>query len=225
MVSPWALYGTHAVRHLSGAQPSDGMQILSCKAEVDDIMPYIKAFNSLVRRRPFLVQRLEEVLKKLLTSLEFFDEDGRQKIAIGAPLETLASRIVVHCPVCVQTCVAIGLLGQGPCIVFVRARVQSCIPYLHHTCSPSSPSLDTFFSSWKRGGITSWTIRSKARNSVVSIRAVRCRWSRLFDPVPSDMKSTSVLSLSIADNRLARFCAHFQVNEHNCPCGSAPMDF
>lgn len=47
-------------------------------------MPFVKAFGSLVRRRPFLVQRLEEVLKKLLTSLEFFDEDGRKKIAIGA---------------------------------------------------------------------------------------------------------------------------------------------
>ena len=62
------------------------VQILACKAEVDDIMPFVKAFHNLARRRPFLVQRLEEVLKKLLTSAEFFDDDGRQKIAIGAPL-------------------------------------------------------------------------------------------------------------------------------------------
>ena len=59
-------------------------QILACKAEVSDIRPFIAAFKDLVRRRPFLVQRLEEVLKKLLTSLEFFDDDGRRKIAIGA---------------------------------------------------------------------------------------------------------------------------------------------
>ena len=48
-------------------------------------MPFIKAFKEMVRRRPFLVQRLEEVLKKLLTSCEFFDDDGRKKIAISAP--------------------------------------------------------------------------------------------------------------------------------------------
>jgi mRNA-degrading endonuclease YafQ of YafQ-DinJ toxin-antitoxin module len=46
-------------------------------------LPFIKAFKEMVRRRPFLVQRLEEVLKKLLTSLEFFEGDGRKKIAIG----------------------------------------------------------------------------------------------------------------------------------------------
>jgi hypothetical protein len=79
---------------------------------VDDIMPYIKAFNNLVRRRPFLVQRLEEVLKKLLTSLEFFDEDGRQKIAIGTPLETLATRSLVNFPVFMKTCSLI-FTGRG----------------------------------------------------------------------------------------------------------------
>lgn len=59
------------------------LQIFACRAEVDEILPFVKAFHGLVRRRPFLVQRLEEVLKKLLTSLEFFDNEGRKKIAIG----------------------------------------------------------------------------------------------------------------------------------------------
>jgi hypothetical protein len=58
-------------------------QVLACKPEVDEILPFVKAFHALVRRRPFLLQRLEEVLTKLLTSLEFFDEEGRKKIAIG----------------------------------------------------------------------------------------------------------------------------------------------
>lgn len=61
----------------------DILQIFACVAEVDEIVPFVKAFHGLVRRRPFLVQRLEEVLKKLLTSLEFFDNEGRKKIAIG----------------------------------------------------------------------------------------------------------------------------------------------
>lgn len=35
------------------------------------------------RRRPFLVKNLENVLVKLLRSLEFFDDGSRQKLAIG----------------------------------------------------------------------------------------------------------------------------------------------
>lgn len=64
------------------------LQIFACAAQVDEILPFVKAFHGLVRRRPFLVQRLEEVLKKLLTSLEFFDEEGRKKIAVGVLLDS-----------------------------------------------------------------------------------------------------------------------------------------
>ena len=35
------------------------------------------------RRRPFLIRALENTLVKLIMSLEFYDEAGRQKIAIG----------------------------------------------------------------------------------------------------------------------------------------------
>eukprot|EP01025_Chloroclados_australasicus_P008738 TRINITY_DN13199_c0_g2_i2.p1 TRINITY_DN13199_c0_g2~~TRINITY_DN13199_c0_g2_i2.p1 ORF type:complete len:506 (-),score=54.46 TRINITY_DN13199_c0_g2_i2:193-1710(-) len=60
--------------------------MLACAPEKDAILPYVKAFHSLVRRRPFLVQRLEAVLTKLLTSLEFFENDGRKTIAITTAL-------------------------------------------------------------------------------------------------------------------------------------------
>lgn len=42
------------------------------------------------RRRPFLVKNLENVLIKLLMSLEFFDEPAREKLAIG---KTLIQRV------------------------------------------------------------------------------------------------------------------------------------
>ena len=35
------------------------------------------------RKRPFLVRPLENTLIKLLKSLDFYDESGREKIAIG----------------------------------------------------------------------------------------------------------------------------------------------
>ncbi len=38
------------------------------------------------RRRPFLIRPLENTLVKLILSLEFYSQEGRQKIAIGAHL-------------------------------------------------------------------------------------------------------------------------------------------
>ena len=35
------------------------------------------------RRRPFLVKALENVLQKFVMGLEFYDDEGRHKIAIG----------------------------------------------------------------------------------------------------------------------------------------------
>ena len=39
------------------------------------------------RRRPFLIRPLENTLIKLLRSLDFYDEAGRTKIAMGAALD------------------------------------------------------------------------------------------------------------------------------------------
>lgn len=38
----------------------------------------------MIRRRPFLVKSLENTLIKLILSMEFYDDQGRKKIAIGA---------------------------------------------------------------------------------------------------------------------------------------------
>lgn len=59
------------------------MQVLAAPANRDSIVPYIKLFQTLIRRRPFLIKALENTLIKLIMSLEFFDDEGRQKIAIG----------------------------------------------------------------------------------------------------------------------------------------------
>ena len=83
------------------------LQIFACSAEVEEILPFVKAFHALVRRRPFLVQRLEEVLKKLLTSLEFFDTEGRKKIAIGV------FRLLANSMVSDTTTPPHGLAGVG----------------------------------------------------------------------------------------------------------------
>ena len=57
--------------------------ILACPPDRTAILPYVKWYQSMIRRRPFLVKALENTLIKLILSLEFYDEEGRQKIAIA----------------------------------------------------------------------------------------------------------------------------------------------
>lgn len=58
-------------------------QILGCSATQEEILPYIKFFQNTVRRKPFLIQNLENTMIKLIMSMDFFDTDTRKKIAIG----------------------------------------------------------------------------------------------------------------------------------------------
>lgn len=60
--------------------------ILATAPERDAILPYVKVFQVLIRRRAFLIRGLENTLCKFLLSLEFYDEVGRQKIAIATSL-------------------------------------------------------------------------------------------------------------------------------------------
>lgn len=57
--------------------------VLASDATREAILPYVKIFQSLLRRRPFLVRPLENTLIKLLRSLDFHDDTGRTKIAIA----------------------------------------------------------------------------------------------------------------------------------------------
>ena len=56
--------------------------ILASPAERSAIVPYVKWFQTMIRRKPFLVKALENTLIKLILSLEFYDQEGRKKIAM-----------------------------------------------------------------------------------------------------------------------------------------------
>ncbi|MEW5300680.1 MAG: hypothetical protein WDW36_003594 [Sanguina aurantia] len=60
--------------------------ILACPPDRESILPFIKVFQGLTRRRPFLIRGLENTLTKLLLSLEFFNEEGRRKLGIALAL-------------------------------------------------------------------------------------------------------------------------------------------
>eukprot|EP00884_Botryococcus_braunii_P005038 jgi/Botrbrau1/14535/Bobra.0212s0002.1 len=57
--------------------------VLASEAAKEPIMLYITIFQTLLRRRPFLVRPLENTLIKLLKSLDFYQDEGRKKIAIA----------------------------------------------------------------------------------------------------------------------------------------------
>ncbi|PNW82888.1 hypothetical protein CHLRE_06g298350v5 [Chlamydomonas reinhardtii] len=60
--------------------------ILAAEATREAINPYFKLFQTLTRRRPFLIRGLENTLVKLMLSLEFFDDVGRKKLGIALAL-------------------------------------------------------------------------------------------------------------------------------------------
>lgn len=57
--------------------------ILASAPDAASILPYIKWFQAMIRRRPFLVKSLENTLIQLILSLEFYTEEERKKIAIA----------------------------------------------------------------------------------------------------------------------------------------------
>lgn len=57
--------------------------MLACECSAEAIAPFVRIFQLLIRRRPFLVKGLEATLNKFILSLEFYDAEGRRKIATG----------------------------------------------------------------------------------------------------------------------------------------------
>jgi hypothetical protein len=67
--------------------------VLTCPpGDAAALQPFIRTFQALIRRRPFLVKGLENTLNRLILSLEFYDPKGRQVVA-GAAAAVFAQRI------------------------------------------------------------------------------------------------------------------------------------
>ncbi|EFJ31357.1 hypothetical protein SELMODRAFT_145222 [Selaginella moellendorffii] len=71
-------------------KPEDGERqpyaVLNCEATRPSILPYVLYIQKIIRRRPFLIKNLENVMRRLLQSLELFDADDRKKLAIFTTL-------------------------------------------------------------------------------------------------------------------------------------------
>ncbi|XP_047316264.1 protein krasavietz-like [Impatiens glandulifera] len=60
--------------------------ILDCEPKREAILPSVMYIQKILRRRPFLIKNLENVIQRFLQSLELFEEDGRKKLAIFTAL-------------------------------------------------------------------------------------------------------------------------------------------
>ncbi|XP_062183133.1 uncharacterized protein LOC133887199 [Phragmites australis] len=60
--------------------------VLDCASQREAILPYVLYIQKTLRRRPFLIKNLENVMRKFLQSLEFFEENERKKLAIFTAL-------------------------------------------------------------------------------------------------------------------------------------------
>ena len=60
--------------------------IIECEPKREAILPSVIYVQKILRRRPFLIKYLENVMRRFLQSLEFFEENERKKLAIFTAL-------------------------------------------------------------------------------------------------------------------------------------------
>ncbi|ONK56771.1 uncharacterized protein A4U43_C10F12730 [Asparagus officinalis] len=60
--------------------------VIDCEPKREAILPSVLYIQKILRRRPFLIKNLENVMRKFLQSLELFEENERKKLAIFTAL-------------------------------------------------------------------------------------------------------------------------------------------
>ncbi|MCO5599252.1 hypothetical protein L7F22_053353 [Adiantum nelumboides] len=75
---------------LGSTKPEEGERqpysILNCEASREKILPYVLYIQKIIRRRPFMIKSLENVMQRQLQSLELYDQMDRLKLAIFTAL-------------------------------------------------------------------------------------------------------------------------------------------
>jgi len=60
--------------------------VLDCEPKREAILPFVLYIQKILRRRPFLIKYLENVMRRFLQSLELFEENDRKKLAVFTAL-------------------------------------------------------------------------------------------------------------------------------------------
>ncbi|KAL9234868.1 hypothetical protein vseg_009686 [Gypsophila vaccaria] len=93
--------------------------VIDCEPKRESILPFVVYIQKILRRRPFLIKNLENVMRRFLQSLELFEENERKKLAIFAAL-TFSQKLSGLPPETVfQPLLKDNLVAKGLVLTFV----------------------------------------------------------------------------------------------------------
>ncbi|XP_010241522.1 PREDICTED: basic leucine zipper and W2 domain-containing protein 2-like [Nelumbo nucifera] len=116
--------------------------VIDCEPKREAILPSVLYIQKILRRRPFLIKNLENVMRRFLQSLELFEENERKKLAIFTAL-TFSQKLSGLPPETVfQPLLKDNLVGKGLVLSFITDFFKE---YLKDN------SLDDLISLLKRG--------------------------------------------------------------------------
>ncbi|KAH9313268.1 hypothetical protein KI387_028303, partial [Taxus chinensis] len=93
--------------------------VLNCEPARQSILPSVLYIQKILRRRPFLIKNLENVMRKYLQSLELFEENERKKLAIFTAL-TFSQKLSGLPPETVfQPLLKDNLVAKGIVLLFI----------------------------------------------------------------------------------------------------------
>lgn len=93
--------------------------VIDCEATREAILPSVLYIQKILRRRPFLIKNLENVMRRFLQCLELFEDNERKKLAIFTAL-TFSQKLSGLPPETVfQPLLKDNLVGKGLVLSFI----------------------------------------------------------------------------------------------------------
>eukprot|EP01018_Ginkgo_biloba_P015494 Gb_36217 [translate_table: standard] len=93
--------------------------VLNCEPERSSILPYVLYIQKIIRRRPFLIKNLENVMQRLLQCLELLEQNERKKIAIFTALSFSQKLSGLPPETIFQSVLKDSLVAKGTVLLFI----------------------------------------------------------------------------------------------------------
>lgn len=93
--------------------------IIDCEPSREVILPSVIYIQKILRRRPFLIKNLENVMRRFLQSLELFEENERKKLAIFTALAFSQKLSGLPPETVFQPLLKDNLVGKGLVLSFI----------------------------------------------------------------------------------------------------------
>ncbi|GAA0185688.1 basic leucine zipper transcription factor [Lithospermum erythrorhizon] len=93
--------------------------VIECEPQRDLILPFVIYIQKILRRRPFLIKNLENVVRRFLQSLELFEDNERKKLAIFSALAFSQKLSGLPPETVFQPLLKDNLVGKGLVLTFI----------------------------------------------------------------------------------------------------------